>query len=137
MFENKNEINIDAKNKLIKSLTLWQSKNLKNEQDYFNCFYQDNEYLLKMLWQNRLDKMSIIDKDLYIWISENYSPKELEFDSKKLREIQFKKENTGLTHNDLAYITLQEVWKDYLVSDMGNIPKPPPPKVSFLKKLFK
>lgn len=135
MFENKTEISSTSKNMLIKQLTLWQNKDVKNEQQAFKYFHDDTEYLLRMLWQGRLSKMNPDDKDLNVWISENYVPKEYNFDKKKIREGQL----SGLeySHEQLAHYVLQEVWKDYLNSDLENVVKPPKEKVGFFKRIFK
>lgn len=45
MFENKTTITPDVKNLLFKKLTAWENKNVKNEKDAFNYFYDDTEYL--------------------------------------------------------------------------------------------
>lgn len=135
MFENKTEASSTVKTLLIKQLTIWQNKDVKNEHQAFKLFHEDSEYLLRMLWQGRLSKMNEDDKNLNVWISENYVPKEYNFDKSKIREGQLS--GLELSHEDLAYYVLQEVWKDYLNSDLENIVKPPKEKVGFFKKFFK
>ena len=135
MFENKTNIETKVKQDLIKSLTIWENKNVKNEEQAFTYFHNDAEYLLRMLWQGRLDKMNEDDKSLNVWISENYIPKEYGFDKTKIRGGQLI--GLELSHEELARFVLKEVWKDYLNSDLENVNKPPKEKVSFFKKLFK
>lgn len=135
MFENKTEISTTVKNLLIKQLTIWQNKDVKNEQQAFKVFHQDSEYLLRMLWQGRLSKMNEDDKDLNVWISENYVPSEYGFDKKKIREGQLS--GLEISHEDLARYVLEQVWKDYLNSDLDNMAKPPREKVGFFKNFFK
>lgn len=135
MFENKTEITPLVKKMLLKSLTSWEGKDVKNENEAFNYFHKDTEYLLKMLWQSRLDKMNEDDRALNVWISENYVPKEYGFESKKIREPQLNELECG--QDELVRYVLKEVWKDYLNSDLENIPKPPKEKISFFKKIFK
>lgn len=135
MFENKTEASSTVRNMLLKQLTLWETKEVKSEKEAFQYFYQDTEYLLRMLWQGRLDKMNNEDKELNVWISENYVPKEYGFDKKKIREGQLIDLEMG--HEDIARYVLEQVWKDYLVSNVGNLPKPPKEKVGFFKRIFK
>lgn len=135
MFENKSIPQPIAKSMLLHKLTQWEDKNVKSEKEAFQYFYQDTEYLLRMLWQGRLDKMNDKDKALNMWISENYVPKEYGFDTKKIREGQLV--GLEMSHEDLARYVLEQVWKDYLISDLENFPKPPKEKVSFFKRIFK
>lgn len=135
MFDNKTNIEPQVKKDLLKSLTIWGNKNVKNEDQAFKHFHDDAEYLLRMLWQGRLSKMNEDDKALNIWISENYVPKEYGFDKNKIREGQLI--GLELSHEELARFVLKEVWKDYLNSDLENVNKPPKEKVGFFKKLFK
>lgn len=135
MFENKTISTPEVKNLLFKKLTAWENKNVKNENEAFNYFYDDTEYLLRMLWQGRLSKINEEEKKLHVWISENYLPKEYGFDSKKIRDLQLA--NLELGHEDIARFVLKEVWKDYLNSDLENISKPPKEKVGFFKRIFK
>lgn len=135
MFENKTEASNTVKSMLIKQLTLWQNKEVKNENEAFKYFHDDAEYLLRMLWQGRLSKMNPDDRDLNVWISENYVPAEYNFDKNKIREGQLS--GLELSHEELARYVLQQVWKDYLNSDLENIVKPPKEKTGFFKKFFK
>jgi len=135
MFENKTEATPVVKKMLLKKLTSWENKEVKNENEAFTYFHKDTEYLLKMLWQARLDKMNEDDRALNVWISENYVPKEYGFDSKKIREPQLS--NLELGQDELVKYVLKEVWKDYLNSDLENVSKPPKEKVGFFKKIFK
>lgn len=135
MFENKTTTTDDIKNLLLKKLTSWENKNVKNENEAFNYFYNDSEYLLRMLWQGRLSKINDEEKNLQIWISENYLPKKYGFDIKKIHETHLV--NFELSHEYIARFVLEDVWKDYLNSDLENIVKPPKEKVSFLKRIFK
>lgn len=135
MFDNKTNIEPQVKKDLLKSLTIWENKNVKNEDQAFKYFHDDAEYLLRMLWQGRLSKMNEDDKALNIWISENYVPKEYGFDKNKIRDGQLI--GLELSHEELARFVLKEVWKDYINSDSENVNKPPKEKVGFFKKLFK
>lgn len=135
MFENKSNATPIVQSMILHKLTSWEGKSVKNEKEAFQYFYSDTEYLLRMLWQGRLDKMSIDNKVLNVWISENYVPKEFGFDKNKIREGQLI--GLELSHEDLATLVLKEVWKDYLTSDIANITKPPQEKVGFLKRIFK
>lgn len=135
MFENKTEASSTVKSMLMNQLTLWETKDVKSEKEAFKYFHDDAEYLLRMLWQGRLSKMNDEDKQLNVWISENYVPKEYGFDKKKIREGQLIGLEMG--HEDIARYVLEQVWKDYLQSDLENIPKPPKEKVGFFKKIFK
>lgn len=135
MFENKTPATPTVKNMLIKQLTIWQNKEVKNEAQAFKFFHDDTEYLLRMLWQGRLSKMNEDDRELNVWISENYVPPEYGFDKKKIREGQLS--GLELSHEDLAKYVLQQVWKDYLNSDLENVVKPPKEKTGFFKKFFK
>ena len=135
MFENKSNATPIVQTMLIHKLTSWEGKSVKNEKEAFQYFYSDTEYLLRMLWQGRLDKMSDDNKVLNVWISENYVPKEYGFDTNKIREGQLI--GLKLSHEELATLVLKEVWKDYLTSDIENILKPPQEKVGFFKKMFK
>jgi hypothetical protein len=134
MFEDKTDCSETVKKLLINSLTKWQGQNVKNEEKAFSYFFDDSEYLLRMLWQGRLSKMSENDRSLHVWISENYVPKEYGFDSKKVMDAQL----IGLefSHESLARMVLKKVWSEYLISD-ENIIKPPKEKISFLKKMFR
>lgn len=134
MFDNKTEIKPVVKILLIQHLTAWKNKEVKNEKEAFRYFYEETEYLLKMLWQGRLDKMNIDNKDFNIWISENYVPKEYGFDSKKVNKLQLSDLEFG--HDELTKIVLKEVWEDYLNANLDNVIKPPKEKKGFFKKFF-
>jgi len=135
MFKNKTEATPIVKSMLIKNLTSWENKDIKNENEGFKYFHEKTEYLLRMLWQGRLDKMNPDDRALNTWISENYVPKEYGFDSKKIREGQLI--GLGASHEEIARFVLKEVWNDYLKSDLENVSKPPKEKVGFFKRIFK
>lgn len=131
MFENKTALSQSNQDLLIKKLISWNTKGIELEKDAFFDFYNNMNYLLIMSWQCRFDKMNSNEKSLNIWISENYLPKEYDFDKKS--PLKFIETN----HNDLAQIVLKSLWNDYLTCDLENIVKPKKEKISFFKKLFK
>lgn len=135
MFEDKTEITPSVKNMLISKLISWENKSIKNENEGFTYFYDETEYLLRMLWQGRIDKMNQDNRDLNIWISKNYLPKEYEFNSSNIKESQML--NVAISHEEIAVMVLKSVWEDYLGSHIENVPKPPKEKVGFFKKLFR
>lgn len=135
MFDNKTESTKHVQEMLITKLTSWKNHDINNEKEAFQYFYKDSEYLLKMFWQCRFDKMNADDKALNLWISENYLPLKYGFDKTKIPEPQLN--NLDIGHEELTHIVLSAVWKDYLDSDLDNLVKPPKEKTSFLKRLFR
>lgn len=102
MFKNKTKASEATQILLIEQLTCWKNKNISNENQAFSYFYQKSEYFLKMLWQGRFNKLSDKDKELNLWISENYLPKEYNLDTKNIDKLSLQLLNLEINQDELV-----------------------------------
>lgn len=117
--------------RLLSSLLSWKrvQGNIDLNQAY-DLFEKNEEYGLRMLWQGRLDKLSNDQKEIYTWISSNYLPNNINFDINKIKEVQFINED----HIELVQIVLENVWNDYIKSQLP-IEKPLVKNTSIFSKI--